>query len=98
MITDNFAIIIPLNKSVVCQTLFIVDIKHQEKLEISFDFTTDLGLCCKNRNVMQRINKTDNMSRMSNYCCHENATILSLCIVVDVQVAVNSRALLNVAM
>jgi len=45
MITDKFTVIIPLNKSKVCQTLFIIDIKLQEKLEIVFDFMTNLGLC-----------------------------------------------------
>ena len=98
MIADEFTIIIPLNKSIVCQTLFIINIKRQETLEIVFDIRTNLGLCCKDKNLMQRINKTDNMPRLSNYCCHGNATILSICTVVAVQVAVNNRALLNVAM
>jgi len=97
MSTDELTIIIPLNKSIVCQTLLIINIKHKKKLEIVFDFTTNLGLCCRDKNLMQRINKTDNMPRLSNYCFHGNATILSLCNVVDVQLAVNNRALLNVA-
>ena len=71
MITDEFTVIIPLNKSKVCQTLFIIDIKPQEKLEIVFDFTTNLGLCCRDKNLMQRINKTDTMPRLSNYCSME---------------------------
>lgn len=70
-ITDEFAIIIPLNKSRVCQTLFIIVIKHHEKLEIVLDFMTNLGLCCKDKNLMQRINKTNNMPRLSNYCSME---------------------------
>jgi len=47
---------------------------------------------------MQRINKTDNFPPLSNCCYHGNATILSLCVVVDIQVVVNNRSLLNVAM